>query len=154
MTSTFPERFELSYIGEDGKQHQPFMIHRALLGSMERFFGVLLEHFSGAFPVWLAPVQAVVLPIAEKHQEFAENVRSYLAERGIRTEVDQSSNTLNYRIRNAQTSKIPYMLVIGDREEKAGSVAVRVRSEEDLGAIPLKECVDFIRKKIETKAHH
>ena len=147
-----PERFDLNYIGDDGKEHRPYMIHRALLGSMERFFGVLLEHYSGAFPVWLAPVQAVVLPIADRHHQAADDIQRALGMAGIRAEVDASSNTLNYRIRHAQTQKVPFMLVVGDREAEAGAAAVRPRSGEDLGAMPISEIASMIQEKINSKA--
>jgi threonyl-tRNA synthetase len=132
---TLPERFDLVYVGEDGQDHRPYMIHRALLGSMERFMGVLIEHFAGAFPVWLAPVQAVVIPIADRHYEYANQVATQLRAQGIRVEVDQRGERMNAKIRDAQNQKIPYMLVIGDREVEAGTVSVRLRSEENLGAM-------------------
>ncbi len=147
-----PERFDLHYVGEDGAEHRPYMVHRALLGSMERFFGVLIEHHGGAFPVWLAPVQAAVLPIAERHQEHARSVQRRLLEAGLRAELDDSSNTLNYRIRHAQTQKVPYMLVMGDREVEADQVAVRLRTEEDLGAMALDAFLALAREKVETKS--
>lgn len=146
-----PERFDLSFVGEDGKEHRPYMIHRALLGSMERFFGVLVEHFGGAFPVWLAPVQAVVLPIADRHKDYAEEVVRMLKEAGIRVEIDSSSNTLNYRIRDAQTHKIPFMLIIGDREAESKKAAVRKRSGEDLGAMDLTQFLELARAAIAKK---
>ncbi|HEY5596686.1 MAG TPA: threonine--tRNA ligase [Candidatus Bipolaricaulota bacterium] len=147
-----PQRFDLHYIGEDGKEHQPYMIHRALLGSMERFFGVLTEHHGGAFPVWLAPVQAVVLPIAERHLDYAQTVVERLKAAGLRVELDGSSRTLNYRIRDAQTQKIPYMLVAGDREAEGQQVAVRLRTGEDLGAKTLDEFLALVKEKVESKA--
>ena len=147
-----PQRFDLQYIGEDGKEHQPYMIHRALLGSMERFFGVLTEHHGGAFPVWLAPVQAVVLPIAERHLDYAQTVVERLKAAGLRVELDGSSRTLNYRIRDAQTQKIPYMLVAGDREAEGQQVAVRLRTGEDLGAKTLDEFLALVKEKVESKA--
>jgi threonyl-tRNA synthetase len=136
---TLPERFDLVFIGEDGQDHRPYMIHRALLGSMERFMGVLIEHFAGAFPIWLAPVQAIVIPIADRHFDYAHQVAEILAEAGIRVEVDQRGERMNAKIRDAQNQKIPYMLVIGDREVEAESVSVRLRSEENLGAMPVDE---------------
>lgn len=147
-----PERFELGYIGEDGETHQPYMIHRALLGSMERFFGVLIEHHGGAFPIWLAPVQVAVLPIAERHHEYAQQVFDQLKAQGIRVEMDGSSQTLNKRIRDAQTQKTPYMLVMGDREAEQQQVAVRLRTEEDLGAKSVDEFAAMVFEKIQTKA--
>lgn len=136
---TLPERFDLTYVGEDGQDHRPYMIHRALLGSMERFMGVLIEHFAGAFPVWLAPVQAVLIPIADRHYDYANQVAGELGRAGLRVEVDERGERMNAKIRDAQNQKIPYMLVIGDREEEAESVSVRLRSEENLGAMEVGE---------------
>ncbi len=127
-----PERFNMTYVGVDGKEHQPYMIHRALLGSWERFFGLLIEHFAGAFPVWLSPVQAVVIPIAERHNEYALQVESELKAVNIRVNIDGSSERMNHRIRQAQLEKIPYMLVVGDKEMESGQVAVRSRTGEQL----------------------
>ena len=135
---TLPERFDLVYVGEDGKDHRPYMIHRALLGSMERFMGVLIEHFAGAFPVWLAPVQAVLIPIADRHYEYAQKVAGDLRAAGLRVEVDERGERMNAKIRDAQNQKIPYMLVIGDREVEAESVSVRLRSEENLGDMSIE----------------
>jgi threonyl-tRNA synthetase len=135
---TLPERFDMTYIGEDGQQHRPYMIHRALMGSMERFMGVLIEHFAGAFPIWLAPVQAVLIPIADRHLEYAHEVAARLEANGLRVAVDERNERMNAKIRDAQLQKIPYMLVVGDREAEAGSVAVRDRSGEDLGALPVE----------------
>jgi threonyl-tRNA synthetase len=133
-----PARFGLTYIGEDGQPHQPYMVHRALFGSMERFFGILIEHYAGAFPVWLAPVQAVIIPVSdEKHSEYGRAVGEQLKQAGIRAEVDDSKGRMQAKIRHAQEQKVPYMLIIGDKEQSAGTVAVRLRSGEDLGALPL-----------------
>ncbi len=119
-----PERFQLEYIGEDGQPHRPVMIHRAPFGSLERFFGLLIEHFAGAFPVWMAPVQAVVIPIAERHQPYAEQVAAALRALPARVQVDARNETMRYKIREAQLQKIPYMLVVGDKEsEKAAPSA-------------------------------
>jgi threonyl-tRNA synthetase len=128
-----PERFDMTYIGEDGQPHRPYMIHRALLGSMERFFGVLIEHFAGAFPVWLSPVQAVFIPIAARHVPYCEEMAQRLRTAGLRVEVDASSERMGNKIRLAQKQKIPYMLVVGDKEQAAHQVAVRLRTGEDLG---------------------
>ena len=140
-----PERFGLTYIGEDGKEHQPYMIHRALLGSMERFVGILIEHYAGAFPVWLAPVQAVVIPIATRHDEYAQGLRERLTAAGVRIEVDLRNERMNSKIRDAQLQKIPYMLVVGDREIETGAAAVRVRSGENLGAMPVDDIQERIK---------
>ncbi|HEX2323838.1 MAG TPA: threonine--tRNA ligase [Chloroflexota bacterium] len=139
-----PEGFDLHYIGEDGAQHRPFMVHRALLGSLERFIGVMIEHYAGAFPVWLAPVQAIVLPIADRHNEYAARVQAQLQEAGLRVELDDRSERVNAKIRDAQLQKIPYMLVVGDREAEAGAAAVRLRSGENLGAMALGQVIERI----------
>ena len=145
-------RFGLEYIAEDGKAHQPLMVHRALYGSVERFFGILLEHYAGAFPVWLAPVQAIVLPITDRQLEYARSVRDQLDAAGIRVTVDDRSEKVNLKIRDAQLQKIPYMLVVGDREAQSGQVAVRHRKHGDQGAKPVADCIAEIRGLIDSKA--
>ena len=147
-----PGRMGCVYTGEDGKEHTPILLHRAVMGSTERFMGMLIEHFGGAFPLWLAPVQATVIPIADRHQPYAEEVAATLREAGFRVEVDARSERMNAKIRHAQLQKIPYMLVAGDREAEAGTVAVRVRTGEDLGAIPLTDFITRIEGERETKA--
>jgi threonyl-tRNA synthetase len=149
---TLPRKFQLEYIGEDGHKHQPLMVHRALYGSIERFFGILIEHYAGAFPVWLAPVQAIVLPITDRQTEYARGVRQQLDAAGIRATVDERSEKVNFKIREAQLRKIPYMLVVGDREQANGQVAIRNRKHGDQGAKPLENCIAEIRKLIDTKA--
>jgi threonyl-tRNA synthetase len=149
---TLPRRFELEYIGEDGKAHQPLMVHRALYGSIERFFGILVEHYAGAFPVWLAPVQAIVLPITDRQIEYARDVRQKLEEAGVRATVDGRAEKVNLKIREAQLQKIPYMLVVGDREQQNGQVAVRNRKHGDQGAKPLEAFIAEVRALIESKA--
>lgn len=139
-----PQRFDLNYTGADNKLHRPVMIHRAPFGSMERFVGVLIEHFAGAFPVWLAPVQAIVLPIADRHNEYARQVEQKLKEAGLRAELDARGEKVNYKIREAQMQKIPFMLVVGDREAAEGKVAVRTRKGGDQGAKPVDEAVASI----------
>ena len=146
-----PEHFDMTYVGEDGREHRPYMIHRALLGSMERFMGVLIEHYGGAFPVWLAPVQAAIIPIADRHMEYANSVASQLKGAKLRVQVDDRGERMNAKIRDAQMQKIPYMLVIGDREVEAGTVAVRLRSGENLGAIAVD---DFIARVDEDTKNH
>ncbi len=146
-----PERFGLTYIGEDGQEHQPYMVHRALLGSLERFIGTLIEHYGGAFPVWLAPVQAVVIPIADRHVEYADSVLAQLDAAGIRAFTDGRSERMNAKIREAQLQKIPYMLVVGDREASADAAAVRLRSGENLGALPVSEVVERITQATEAR---
>ncbi len=134
----------MSYIGEDGQEHRPYMIHRALLGSMERFFGVLIEHYGGAFPVWLAPVQAMIIPIADRHMDYAYEIAKQLKSAGIRVEIDQSSNRMQAKIRDAQNQKIPYMLVIGDREAAESAVNVRLRTGEQKGTLSIPEFKQFV----------
>jgi threonyl-tRNA synthetase len=146
------ERFGLEFIGQDGQPHQPYMIHRALLGSMERFFGVLIEHYGGAFPVWLAPVQAVLIPIADRHVDYCQQVAKQLKAAGLRVEVDDSSDRMGNKIRKAQTHKVPYMLVAGNREVESGQVSVRLRSGEDLKGRPVDEFIAMARQAIEEKA--
>jgi threonyl-tRNA synthetase len=147
-----PRRFELEYVAEDGKKHQPLMVHRALYGSVERFFGILLEHYAGAFPVWLAPVQAVVLPIADRHVEYAQKVLTQLETEGIRVEIDSRSEKVNAKIRDAQIAKVPYMLVVGDREAAEGKVALRNRKHGDLGARTIDTVISDIRRQIDSRA--
>lgn len=135
---TLPERFGLSYVGEDGQEHQPYMIHRALLGSMERFMGAMIEHFGGAFPVWLSPVQAVVIPIADRHLDYARRVETQLTQAGLRVQVNERNERMNAKIRDAQTQKIPYMLVVGDKEVASETVALRLRSGENPGPMTIE----------------
>ena len=147
-----PERFDLEYVNAEGGRERPVMIHRAMLGSMERFLGVLIEHLAGAFPVWLTPVQAVIVPIADRHLDYAGSVRSRLSDTGIRAAVDDSSDRMNAKIRRAQLQKVPYMLVVGDREEEAGAVAVRTRTGGNLGARPVDAFIDHIVEEVETRS--
>ena len=141
-----PERFELEYTGEDGAKHRPIMIHRVVFGSIERFIGILTEHFAGAFPLWLSPVQVKVLPISERHHEYAEKVAAQLQEAGLRVEADLRNEKIGYKIREAQLQKTPYMLVVGDKEAETGTVSVRGRKDGDLGAMAL---ADFSAKACE-----
>ncbi|MFU8827403.1 MAG: threonine--tRNA ligase [Brevefilum sp.] len=134
-----PERFDMTYIEEDGQAHQPYMVHRALMGSIERFFGILIEHYAGAFPVWLAPVQVVIIPIADRHVDFARGVADKLKSAGLRVDVDDRSDRMNAKIRDAEKQKVPFMLVVGDREMENSQVDVRRRSGERLGALPVDE---------------
>ena len=145
---SLPERFDLEYTAEDGTRQRPVVIHRAMYGSLERFLGVLVEHLSGAFPLWLAPVQAVVVPIADRHNDFCHEVGTRLKAAGLRVEVNESNDRMNAKIRQAQLQKVPYMLVVGDREVDAGSVAVRTRAGEDLGAKPVGDVVDMLVKQV------
>ena len=147
-----PARLGCEYIGEDGQAHTPVVIHRAVTGATERFLGVLIEHFGGAFPTWLSPIQAMILPIADRHVDYARRVEQELARAGLRAEVDDRSERLNLKIREAQLQKIPYMLVVGNKEAEADSVAVRLRTGQDLGSMPLGEFKALIRADVESKA--
>jgi threonyl-tRNA synthetase len=147
-----PARFELEYVGEDGARHQPLMVHRALWGSVERFFGILVEHYAGAFPVWLAPVQVAILPVSEKNLDYAKQVAARLKAEGLRVELNDRNEKLQAKIRDAQLQKIPYMLVCGAKEAEAGTVAVRHRAKGDLGARPLNQFVADLRQEVESKA--
>ena len=147
-----PINFELEYIGEDGQPHRPVMIHRAVTGSTERFMAMVIEHFAGAFPVWLAPVQAMIIPIADRHIEYANEVLAALKEAGVRAEVDSRSERMNAKVRDAQLQKIPYMLVVGDKEAADNAVAVRLRTNENLGATPLDAFIKRITSIIKLKS--
>jgi threonyl-tRNA synthetase len=146
-----PRRFELEYVGEDGKRHQPLMVHRALYGSVERFFGTLIEHYAGAFPVWLAPVQAVVLPITDRHLDYARTVYERLEATGFRVQLDDRKEKVNLKIREAQVQKVPYMLVVGDREAESGTVSVRHRKHADMGARPVDQFIADLRAAVDLK---
>jgi threonyl-tRNA synthetase len=148
-----PERFGLAYVGEDGKSHQPIMIHRALMGSIERFFGILVEHYAGAFPSWLAPVQATVMCITDKQKDYAEAVTAQLKAAGIRAESDLRNEKVGFKIREAEKAKIPFMVVIGDREMQAGTVSVRGRSGANLGSMPVPAVLDLIRADVTRGMH-
>ena len=149
-----PERFDVTYIGEDGERHRAAMIHRTLLGSMERFVGGLVEHYAGAFPVWLAPVQAVLIPITDDQVAFAKEVAADFALAGLRVEVDESRDRMQAKIRNAQLQKVPYMLVVGKREVEAGAVAVRLRNGRDLGALPVADVKAMIAARAAARSLH
>ena len=146
-----PQRFGLTYIAEDGKEHQPYMVHRAIFGSLERFMGILIEHFGGAFPLWLSPIQVQIIPIADRHIEYAENIVHQLQSESIRVTIDSRSERMNSKIREAQINKIPYMLIMGDREIESGTVGVRLRSGEDLGPIEVSNLIDRIKNEVDTK---
>ena len=147
-----PERFELEYIGEDGERHRPVMIHRALLGSIERFIGVITEHFAGAFPAWLSPVQVKILPVTDRAAEYAKSAAAQLDSGGFRVEVDSRNEKVGKKIREATLEKIPYMLVVGDRDMEAGTVSVRTRTGEDLGAMSLTDFSALLRDVVDSKA--
>lgn len=147
-----PEKFDLSYIGEDNQKHRPVVIHRAVYGSIDRFIGILTEHYSGAFPLWLAPVQVKLLPVSEKYIDYALQVKEALAEAGIRTKVDTRNEKLGYKIREAGLEKVPYTLVLGESEKNAGSVAIRKRGEGDLGSLAIAEVVQRIKDEVQAKS--
>ena len=147
-----PERFDLSYIGSDGQEHRPYMVHRALLGSIERFFGILIEHYAGAFPLWLAPEQVRILPISDKAMDYARKTQAALREAGFRVDVDISAEKLGAKIREATLQKVPYQVVVGPRDEAAGTVSVRSRTEGDLGAMQLGDLIAKLRGEIEAPA--
>jgi threonyl-tRNA synthetase len=147
-----PERFQLEYIGEDNKPHRPVMVHRALFGSIERFFGVLIEHYAGAFPMWLAPVQVAVLPITDRINEYAAKVAQELRGAGLRVEVNVRSDKIGAKIRDAQLQKVPFMLVLGDRELEDGKVAVRERTKGDIGAMSLDDFKEMATRLVKSRA--
>ena len=144
-----PLRFNLSYIDSNGDKKVPILIHRALFGSFERFIGIITEHFAGAFPVWLAPVQVKVLPISDNQKAYAEEVVARLAKEGLRVELDDRQEKIGYKIREAQLSKVPYMLILGEKEVEAGAVGVRARKEGDIGAMPIDAFVAKIKEEVE-----
>ena len=137
-----PQRFDVNYVGEDGAEHQVVMVHRTVLGSMERFMACLVEHYAGAFPVWLAPVQVVIIPIADRHLDYAKQICNTLREEDIRVQVDDRTERMNLKIREAQLAKIPYMVIVGDKELANTTVSVRLRNGEDLGSMQLTEFKD------------
>ena len=151
LDSQLPERFELEYTGEDGEKHRPVMIHRVVLGSIERFIGVITEHFAGKFPLWLSPVQAVILPIAERHHAYAQQLQQQLEAAGLRVECDTRSEKIGYKIREAQLQKTPYMLVVGDKEQEDGTVSVRHRKDGDLGSMALQAFIDKAQAEVASK---
>ncbi len=151
LDSQLPERFQLEYTGADGEKHRPVMIHRVVLGSIERFIGVITEHFAGAFPLWLSPVQAVVLPISERFADYARKVAAQLDAAGLRCETDLRPEKVGYKIRQAQLQKVPYMLVVGEKEEIDGTVSVRSRSDGDKGAMALAGFIALAQEEVRTK---
>lgn len=148
---SMPERFKLSYIGEDGKEHRPVMLHRVIYGAMERFFGILIEHYAGAFPVWLSPVQAIILPVSEKFKDYAKSVETQFIASGIRVTVDDSDETLGKRIAEAEKQKIPYMAVVGEKEEKDNLVSIRTRGEKKQETIEVEKFIEKVSKEIKEK---
>ena len=147
-----PARFGLEFVGVDGARHQPLMVHRALLGSVERFFGILIEHYAGAFPLWLAPTQVEICPVSEKVADYAKHVYETLKNNGIRVHLDDRNEKLPAKIRDAQLQKIPYMLVVGPKEAEAGTVSVRHRSKGDLGARPIADLIAALKQETDSRA--
>jgi threonyl-tRNA synthetase len=146
-----PERFDMSYIGEDGHQQRPYMIHRALLGSMERFFGILIEHYGGAFPVWLSPVQIVIIPLREEHEEYARSIKERLQAEDLRVIIDARNESLNKRIRENTVQKYPYILIVGDKEKESQTVAVRRYGAGDLGSLSQEDLIARIKDEVKNK---
>ena len=151
LDMNLPERFQIDYVGEDGQKHRPIMIHRACFGSMERFIGILTEHYAGAFPTWMAPVQVKILPISEKHVEYAKELAKQMHRDYVRVEVDDRSEKIGYKIRQAQMAKVPYMLVVGDKEVEEGTVNVRKHGGDELGSVPFEEFLNAIKIEIKER---
>ena len=146
-----PERFDMKYIGEDGKEHRPFMVHRALLGSIERFFGILIEHYAGDFPTWLAPVQVAVIPVSQNFSDYANSVNQKLVAAGIRSQADQRNEKIGYKIRDWETQKVPYMIIVGEKEQNAANISVRQHKKGDLGSFTLADFIDKLTAEIKNK---
>ena len=149
-----PERLDAEYVGEDGARHRPVMLHRAILGSFERFLGILIEQYAGRFPLWLAPVQAVVLNITDRQGPFAEECADFLKNQGVRVETDLRNEKVGFKIREHTLQRVPYLLVAGDREVESRSLAVRTRSGKDLGSMPLEKVAELIRSEIASRGRH
>ncbi|MDI6729313.1 MAG: threonine--tRNA ligase, partial [Thermodesulfovibrionales bacterium] len=146
-----PERFDVTYRGSDGKEHRPIMIHRALMGSLERFFGILIEHYAGAFPLWLSPVQVSVLTIAERHDDYAKEIYKKLRESDIRVEIVLENEKIGYKIREATVRKIPYLVIIGDREIAENKITIRKRNGENIGPFTIEQFIDIIKDEINSR---
>lgn len=146
-----PERFQIEYVGEDGQKHRPIMIHRACFGSMERFLGILTEHYAGAFPTWMAPVQVKILPISDKHITYAKELAKKMHKDYVRVEVDERNEKIGYKIRQAQVAKVPYMLVVGDKEMEEGTVNVRKHGGDELGTVPFQEFFTAVKEEIKER---
>ena len=146
-----PERFDMKYIGEDGKEHRPFMVHRALLGSIERFFGILIEHYAGDFPTWLAPVQVAIIPVSQNFSDYANSVNQKLVAAGIRSQADQRNEKIGYKIRDWETQKVPYMIIVGEKEQNAANISVRQHKKGDLGSFTLADFIDKLTAEIKNK---
>ncbi len=142
----------MTYVGEDGQEHRPYVVHRALLGSLERFFALLVEHYAGAFPVWLMPVQVMVIPIADRHDAYARQILDQLQAAGIRAEADLSDDRMGNKIRQAQLQKIPYMLIVGDREIEANQVNLRLRDGKKPGSMDVETFIDIVQEAVESKS--
>ena len=151
LDSQLPERFELEYVGADGEKHRPVMLHRVVLGSIERFIGVITEHFAGKFPLWLSPVQAVILPISERHHAYAQKLQAELEAAGLRVECDLRNEKIGYKIREAQLQQTPYMLVVGDKEAESGTISPRHRKDGDLGAMTVAEFIAKAQAEVASK---
>jgi len=149
---TLPERFDMTFVGQDGQQHRPYMVHRALLGSLERFFGILIEHYGGAFPVWLSPVQAIILTITDRNIPFGENVLKTLRDEGVRVEKDFRNEKLSFKVREAQAKKIPYMIIIGDKEMETDRITVRLRDGKNLPSLTSKELLSRINDDLKKRS--
>ena len=149
-----PQRFEMKYIGEDGKEHQPYMVHRALLGSIERFMGILIEHYAGAFPTWLAPVQTAIVPVSQNHFDYAKQVAEELKKNNIIVELDERNEKIGYKIRDWETQKVPYMLIVGEKEKESGNVSVRQHKVGDKGSMPLQQFINQILEEINNRINH
>ena len=152
LDMNLPEKWGMSYIGEDGQKHVPIMLHRAILGSIERFIGVYLERCGGKLPVWLSPVQVQILPVSDRHQKVAFEIQQKLMENDIRAEVDNSGNTISYQIRNAVKKKVPYIIVLGDKEIENNSISIRLRDGQQINDIPLSDFIERISEKIKSKS--
>lgn len=146
-----PQRFELEYMGNDGEKHRPILIHRFIFGSIERFMGILIEHFAGKFPTWLAPIQVKILPISNKFNDYAEKVKKQLSAEGIRVEMDCRDEKIAYKIREARNERVPYMIILGEKEEKENKISLRSRKNEDEGSLELGELIDRINKEVKNK---
>ena len=148
-----PQRFELDYIGSDGEKHRPVMIHRVAFGSIERFIGILIEHYAGKFPVWIAPTQVKILPISDKFNAYAQEVKDALFAKGLRVEIDDRAEKIGFKIREAQLEKVPYMLVVGEKEVEANAVSVRSRDKGEMGSLSVDEFVAMVCKEVEDKVN-
>ena len=148
-----PEKFDISYVEEDGQRRQPIMLHRALMGSLERFFGCLIEHYAGAFPLWLAPVQVILLPITDKHAKYAEKIAQQIEESGIRVEKDLRNEKIGFKIREAQIQKIPYMIILGDKEVESSTLGVRRRRSKETRNLNLKMFLDEVNEAVEKRTN-